>query len=317
MTAMMKASVKQLIETLLGKTSTVAAPKPAQRPIFSIGIYAGRSPVELGPVGESDQPVITRDSVTDVRARFVADPFMMKENATWHMFFEVVNRQAGKGEIGLAESQDGYRWKYRQIVLRESFHLSYPYVFEWQGEFYMIPESYRAKAIRLYKAAEFPRQWTFVKTLLEGDDFVDPSIFYFNRRWWLFTDLDRPPFHAGILRLFHSENLEGPWIEHPKSPVLTDSPHISRPAGRVLVLDDKIIRYSQDCAPVYGTQVRAFEITELTTTSYRERPLGSVPVVGPTGSSWNESGMHHIDAHRLSGEQWIACVDGFHWEQPR
>jgi len=242
---------------------------------------------------------------------------MLKVDGTWYMFFEVMNRQAGKGEIGLAVSQDARQWNYQQIVLRAPFHLSYPYVFEWENDYYMIPESYRAKSVRLYKAAEFPRQWTFVKTLLEGDDFVDPSIFYFNFRWWLLTDLHRSPFFAGTLRLFHADKLEGPWYEHPKSPIIERDPHVARPAGRVLVLDDRIIRYTQDCAPVYGTQVRAFEITELTTTSYRERPLGSVPVVGPTGSSWNESGMHHIDAHRLSGEQWIACVDGFHWEQRR
>ena len=40
------------------------------------------------------------------------------------------------------------------IVLAEPFHLSYPYVFEWQGSHYMIPESGAAKSVRLYRASE-------------------------------------------------------------------------------------------------------------------------------------------------------------------
>ena len=242
---------------------------------------------------------------------------MLKVDGTWNMFFEVMNRQAGKGEIGLAISQNAFQWSYQQIVLREPFHLSYPYVFEWENEYYMIPESYRAKSVSLYKAVDFPTQWSFVTTLLEGDDFVDPSIFYFEHRWWLFTDLHRSPFFAGTLRLFHADNLEGPWVEHSQSPVLEGNPHIARPAGRVVAWDGRVIRYTQDCSPVYGSQVRAFEITDLTTTSYQEQAIGPVPVIQASGKDWNESGMHHVDPHSKDGGQWIACVDGFYWENLR
>jgi hypothetical protein len=40
-----------------------------------------------------------------------------------------------EGEIGLATSEDGLKWDYKQVVLNEPFHLSYPYVFEWQVRF--------------------------------------------------------------------------------------------------------------------------------------------------------------------------------------
>jgi len=308
-------SVKQVIQGLLGiKSNTVPVSEPVKRQIWSIGIYVGESPFELGPAHNISNPILTRESVSDVRASFVADPFMLNVNRTWYMFFEVMNAQAGKGEIGLAISQDAFQWSYQGIVLREPFHLSYPYAFEWESERYMILESYNAKSVRLYKAVDFPARWSLTGTLLEGDDFVDPSIFYFNHRWWLLTDLARPPFHAGILRLFHADNLEGPWFEHPKSPVLDGDPHIARPAGRVVVLDGKVIRYTQDCAPVYGTQVRAFEVTELTTTTYQEQAVDLPPVIKASGKGWNESGMHHIDPHRRNDGQWVACVDGFYWE---
>ena len=114
---------------------------------------------------------------------------MLKADGTWYMFFEVMNEQSGRGEIGLAVSQDALQWRYQQIVLREPFHLSYPYMFEWQNAYYMVPETYQAKSVRLYKAMDFPTRWTLVGTLLDGDDFVDPTIFYFKDHWWLLTDL--------------------------------------------------------------------------------------------------------------------------------
>src|SRR4051812_33273086 len=98
---------------------------------WSIGIYAGKSPLQLAPAPGAGNPVISAASVTDVPARFVADPFMLRENSLWHMFFEVLNDRNDRGEIGLATSPDGLTWQYRQIVLAEPFHLSYPYVFRW------------------------------------------------------------------------------------------------------------------------------------------------------------------------------------------
>ena len=309
-------SIKQVVKRLLGRrTESQPILTPNKTQIWSIGIYAGKSPLELGPAHRVSNPVLTSDSVSDVRATLVADPFMLQAQGTWHMFFEVMNEQSGRGEIGLAVSQDAFHWRYQQIVLREPFHLSYPYVFEWQNAYYMIPETYQANSVRLYKAVDFPNRWTLVTTLLDGDDFVDPTIFHFKDHWWLFTDLSRPPYYAGTLRLFHADRLEGPWAEHAKSPVLEANPHIARPAGRVVLLDGSVIRYTQDCCPEYGRRVCAFEIKELTPATYREEPVDFGPIIDASGEGWNESGMHHIDPHLADDGMWIACVDGWNWKE--
>ena len=135
--------------------------------IWSIGIYTGKSPLNLTPPTSITNPVLTAKDVTDAPADFVADPFMVKEGNTWYMFFEVFNSQSEHGDIGLAVSKDGYHWTYRQIVLDKPFHLSYPYVFLWQNEYYLIPESCQADSIQLYRAEEFPTCWTLVKSLLK------------------------------------------------------------------------------------------------------------------------------------------------------
>jgi len=275
--------------------------------MWSIGIYAGKSPFHLLPPAGVSNPVLSHRNVSDVPARFVADPFMVRADATWYMFFEVMNRRTNRGEIGLANSKDGLAWAYQQIVLAEPFHLSYPYVFEWGNEYYMIPETLQANALRLYKAAAFPTEWYFLGSIVEGS-LADPSIFFFNDCWWIFAC--STPYKHDTLRLFHAGELLGSWAEHPASPIVEGDKRRARPGGRVLVSGHRVNRFSQDCIPTYGTQVRAFEISELTIDSYHEEESRHSPVLTATGSGWNAVGMHHVDPHKMSEGRWIACVDG-------
>ncbi|GEJ57617.1 glucosamine inositolphosphorylceramide transferase family protein [Anaeromyxobacter diazotrophicus] len=284
---------------------------PGRLPIYSIGIYTGPSPLALAsPATGLANPVLTRESVTDHYASFIADPFMIRAGGSWHMFFEALNWEGSrrKGEIAHAVSADAFHWSYQGVVLAEPFHLSYPYVFEWQSERYMIPESSEAGAVRLYRAQRFPDRWTFVKDLLVGPVHLDSSIFHRDGRWWLLTNTDE---ERGTLHLFHATELLGPWVEHPRSPVVRSDLALGRPAGRVISVGDRLLRFAQDCRQAYGASVAAVEITRLTPTEYEERPLAERPVLAGTGQGWNRVGMHHLDAHQLEDGSWIACVDGW------
>ncbi len=272
---------------------------------WSIGIYKGRSPFAFSHEGVQN-PVLTARNVEDISADFVADPFMVYEKNIWYMFFEVMNIETKNGVIGLATSTDGLKWKYEKIVLEEPFHLSYPYVFKWQEEYYMIPETTAVNSVRLYKSIRFPMEWSFVKTLLDNDVYHDPSIFYYADKWWLFAAVRT----NGNLCLYYADALTGPWHEHPKNPIVSENPHIARPGGRVLVLNDQLIRYAQDDKPTYGNQVHAFQIIKLATTDYEEKTINENPMLKPSGSGWNKIGMHTIDPHKINEDLWIACVDG-------
>ena len=281
--------------------------KDASRPwTWSIAMYAGPSPLQLAAAPGAANPVITAASVTDVPARFVADPFMVRVDGQWHMFFEVLNNQSNKGDIGRATSRDGLTWRYERIVLEEPFHLSYPYVFRWNDDFYMTLETLGANAVRLYRADPFPDRWTLVRDMIPGQH-ADPSIFQHGGKWWLFTC--PTPHRHDTLNLYSAADPASNWTEHPASPIVAGNKSIARPGGRVINYDGRVLRFTQDCYPTYGKQVRAFEITELTSTSYKEHEVPESPVLVPDGSSWNASGMHHVDAHRVEGS-WLACVDG-------
>jgi hypothetical protein len=178
----------------------------------------------------------------------------------------------------------------------------------------MIPETYQAGAVRLYKATEFPARWAWVGNLLEGPYLVDASVFRHDGRWWMFVDTSRD-MQNDTLRLYHADELTGLWREHPGSPLRQGDPVGSRPAGRVQVVNDRVFRFSQSCVPYYGTEVYAFAVEELTAETYRERPLPCGPILKGSGSGWNACGMHHLDAHLQDDGRWIACVDGWRHEE--
>ncbi len=306
----------QLIKRLLFPRGRPWSRHDAAHHAWSIGIYEGPSPFRVRPSHRIRNPILTPLDITDVRAETVADPFMLRLGQTWYMFFEVLNQQTARGEIGLAVSADGLSWRYQQIVLAEPFHLSYPYVFEHDNAVYMIPESHEANSVRLYRALSFPTEWSLVCPLLEGGYFVDSSVVRHEGTWWMFTDASQN-FKHDTLRLFYAHELTGPWREHPQSPIVEGDAHIARPAGRVLALDGKLIRFGQDDSPTYGRQVRAFEITELTTRGYSERMVSRRPILKPGWRGWNGLGMHHVDPHRTNNGTWLVYVDGLGVAEPR
>ncbi len=280
--------------------------KQGKEPVYSIGIYGGPSPLSLSPIPGLKNPVLIHSDVSDVDASFIADPFMVKENGTWHMFFEVMVAPTRRGEIGWATSQDMRRWRYERIVLREPFHLSYPYVFKWRGQYFMVPETLGAGHIRLYRAAHFPDTWEHLTDLYEGA-FADPSLVRHAGGWWMFAS----PRRNDMLRLFLADRLTGPWQEHPSSPIIESDGHIARPGGRVIPWKSGVIRYTQDCSPTYGRQVQAFLVDTLTPSSYREEFAPGNPILPMGAYGWTLQGMHHVDPHRIRAGQWIACVDGY------
>lgn len=252
--------------------------------------------------------MISRQNFPKDTVNFVADPFLIQEKGRWHMYFEILPMGSRRGIIAHATSQDGFAWGTPQTVLEEDFHLSYPYVFRWKDDFYMIPETYETDSIRLYKANPFPHQWVFVKELLHGT-FVDSSIFEFRGKWYLFT-CPKPKTHD-TLELYMADSPLGPWLPHSHSPVHRENASVSRPGGRVLVWGDRIIRFAQDCEPFYGAQVRAFEVTALSPTTYSERELPQSPFLSASHlHNWNHKSMHHIDLQQLSNGRWLAAVDG-------
>ena len=230
---------------------------------------------------------------------------MVIEGSKYYLFFTAKNDRAGEvSGIGLAESANGTEWRYSRIVLKEPFVLSYPYVFRHDGDYYMIPEAHKESTLRLYRADPFPYRWTYEKDLLSGDTYISASVVEYAGIWWMFVG--RPG--NDTLRLFYAADLKRQWTEHPLSPIVSKNPDIARPGGRAIVVGGKLYRIGQDCEPTYGNQAQAFQVLDISTTTYREDGKG-IPLVRASSRGWNAKAMHHVDLHRLSPDKWIAAVD--------
>jgi hypothetical protein len=84
----------------------------------------------------------------------------------------------------------------------------------------------------------------------------------------------------------------------------------SRPAGRLLADGDRLLRFSQDAWPHYGSRVRALAV-DLDATRYAEREVAESPILEASGEGWNAQGMHHVDYLRRGADDWLAIVDGY------
>ncbi|MBP1967067.1 glucosamine inositolphosphorylceramide transferase family protein [Paenibacillus aceris] len=272
---------------------------------WSIVVFNSDSLVSSAPQEINlEKPTLQASDVTDVPAEFVADPFIIQHDSEYFLFFEVLNKASGRGEIGLATSADGHKWDYQCLVLRERYHLSYPQVFKYMGDYFMLPETSEANRVILYRSRRFPFEWEVACELFSGR-FLDPSIVNHNDKWWVFTGTREGNFH-----LFYSEKLEGPWIEHHQSPIISNNMRITRPGGRVVVSDGNIYRYTQSVYPHYGNSVSVFKINKLSEIDYEEEEITLILSGTNRESDWRKDGMHHIDQLKLNENQWLVAVDG-------
>ncbi|MCH9695855.1 MAG: hypothetical protein K0U72_15180 [Gammaproteobacteria bacterium] len=205
--------------------------------------------------------------------RFWADPFLFEYKGKSYLFFEELQYRTNRGEILAVEiDENGFVGK-PVTAMAKDFHLSYPFVFEFEGEVYMIPESYDNRTVDLYRSTGFPDAWQLERTLFSGQRFVDVTIHKYNETYWLFANVSSidavSPWDE--LYLFYADSpVAEEWTSHPENPVVSDV-RTSRPAGRVFSHKDKLIRPSQNCAPHYGYGLNFCEIIELTKTRYREQ----------------------------------------------
>ncbi len=272
-------------------------------------------PVALRPSPGAVNPVLTARDVTDYgRAGSVADPFLfVTATGDWHMFFEVFNQDADPtAVVGHATSPDGgSSWEYDRVVLRTDDHLSFPYVFQWEGTRYLLPDPWdrsdETADVLLYEAREFPHDWTEAATILSLDDPVsDTVVFRWDGRWWAIAGDERD------LYAFHSPTLRADdWEPHADNPVVRDRPHGARPAGRPVVREEGVLLFLQQCISGYGERVRTFEITDLSPARYEDEEHASSPTVQASDSpvGWNSGKMHHVDPW-FDGRTWRCAVDG-------
>ena len=216
--------------------------------------------------------------ITPPKDCFWADPHVVYEEPNYYIFIEEFLYRTRKGHISVIEMNKNGTCKPPIRVLSEGCHLSFPFVFNWMGHYYMIPESSGKGTIDLYECTEFPDRWRKKITLMKNIRAVDTTLFYRNGKWWMFTGISEQAAAAPQVELFlyHSDELfTDQWQSHPLNPIVSDVKR-ARAAGSIFEKDGKIFRPSQDCSKMYGYGFDLNEIVALSETEYSERIVSSV-----------------------------------------
>lgn len=223
--------------------------------------------------------------------RFWADPFMILENNVLHIFIEECI-YGKNGHVSVITMNDDGTCQKPKMVLERPYHLSYPFVFKFNDNYFMIPETMENGTIEVYRCLKFPHKWEFYKNLFTDIRAVDTTLFYHNSKWWLFTvisEFEGETTWDELFLFYANDPLSDNWIPHPKNPIVSDVRN-ARPAGRVFHVGDWILRPSQDSSKGYGHSIVLNRITLLNETEYEETRISSIePDFGQ-----NINGVHSL-----------------------
>ena len=212
--------------------------------------------------------------------RFWADPFPVESDDGHVVFFEELiypaNGERPRGWISSLRIGPAGEVGPVAKVLEAPHHLSYPLVFSWRNDWYMLPESAEANNVVLYRSTRFPDAWERCAVLLDDCAGLDNTLAEIDGSWWLWVTLkSRGPSPANETMLFHAESPLGPFVAHPRNPVATDIRN-ARGAGRPFVHEGHWIRPAQDGSGSYGRAIVFMRIDQLDLDHYAESEISRI-----------------------------------------
>lgn len=207
---------------------------------------------------------------------FWADPFIFNYNDENYIFFENYDYRTKKGKISCGKVVKN---KLVEVgdVLEKDYHLSYPFIYEENGDIFLMPETNENNRLEIYKCKKFPNQWELYTTAFEGEKVAD-AFFYKDKNEikWLFVnkqaDINTPMDSELFIYKVNSQDLKK--IEpHKNNPVIINS-KIARNGGAIFEYEGDIYRPSQaNIEGIYGRALNINKIDKLTIDEYSENTI--------------------------------------------
>lgn len=195
---------------------------------------------------------------------WAADPFVFEYEGETYIFAELYDYIKRRGVLGYSkfEKNKFSRWK---PIIEESYHLSYPHIFEYKGDIYILPESSESNKLYLYKCKRFPDEWEKVKVLSKDLKCVDTTIFNKGEKLYLFTQCLED--NIGDYYLVSDENFNILY----KIKLKENDPETYRSGGKVFTKNKNYIRVCQDCKKYYGHSLIFYEFKIDENNSYKDK----------------------------------------------
>jgi hypothetical protein len=206
--------------------------------------------------------------------RFWADPCVVQAGDRFYVFLEEYLKETGKGHISVVELDRKGVVSGPAKVLDREYHLSYPFVFEWNNNYYMVPESAANKTVELYRCKSFPFEWELEKVLLADVRAKDATLAEVDGRWWMFVSIAEHSI-PDELYLFSADSPLGPWTPHQRNPVKSDV-RGSRPAGGLFNWNGELYRPAQNSSGRYGYAISLNRVTRLDDEGFAEEQVSEI-----------------------------------------
>jgi hypothetical protein len=288
--------------------------------IYTIGLYTDLAqtihPPVAVPFPTVTNPILTTAIVTDRTGQSgIADPFIYLDNGIYYIFFEIIggyNAATGltADEVGYVWSADLVNWTYGQVVIGPSLQgvrAAYPNIFTYEDNYYMVPDI--ADDINVYTTTDFPNNWTYYTTLLEGT-YSDTNIFLVDDVWYMTTAED--PYLS--LSLYHNTSGDwrnDQWVWQEDILIGTGTEYSYRSAGNPFIYDDYIIMPVQahPDGGMYGEYTYWVKLSNFSTTDV-DVDIMSTAVTAIFNGGWNDESMHHI-SHADYLDWYVYITDGY------
>lgn len=228
---------------------------------------------------------------------WAADPFVFEYNGEVYIFAELYDYIKRRGTLGYCKLNSKKKVKWKKII-SEEYHLSYPYIYEENGNIYILPESSGCDELYVYKAICFPNKWKKERIIRNHKKYADTTPLIPNNQNLLLSYClnDKNTYNLELIDLFDFNNdkiLEEDYLQ------------MKRPAGKNFYYNEKIIRPAQICKNSYGEGLVFYEYV---INQYREYSEKIIEKIYPYDLTFNRN-MYTEGIHTYGGNDEYEIID--------
>ena len=266
-------------------------------PFWGVGII--RAPIH--EFLDNPRPAEIEWIANSSRRYFYADPFAVTDGTTTTILAERYDYKTARGDIVSFVNPDSGETNWKKNAIEAPCHMSYPFVFEDQGQTYCVPETHQIRRVILFNLDPARNEWRKDAVLIKDFAAVDTTLVRHDDRWWMFCT-DNDDYDTTKLLIWFADTLHGPWTPHPRNPVKCDV-RSARPGGTPFVHNGVLYRPSQDCSKRYGWALTINRVDVLNDTEFVEKPHIHL--------SPDIDGRYPEGLHTLSAAGPVTLVDGY------
>ena len=226
--------------------------------------------VGVGKTSNSSRYLLYSGLIANRKNAWFADPFLFENESTTYLICEEFSLAKKKGQIVYSILDDKGKPKSWKSLLVCDYHLSFPTIFEWKGEYWLLVESSQANRVDCYPLTLNQGNIHLGErnTLISERCLLDPVMLIRDGVMYLFAT----EYHSGskVLRMYVSKVLvENSFEEHPMSPISYGDER-ARNGGVFFEKEQALYRVSQTANFDYGDGLMFFKVSELSETKYSE-----------------------------------------------